>query len=179
VPEKFFPAIFLDRDGTLMDDVDYCGDPKDVRVFDGVAEALQKLKTKGFKLIVVTNQSGIGRGYFTEKEYRKVEQEVARQIGDGLVDATYFCPHRPEARCKCRKGSPEMVSQAAREQHLDLSQSYFIGDKKSDLECGRSAGTKTVLVRTGYGNQTDETLADFTADDLAAAAKLIVDLGHE
>jgi D-glycero-D-manno-heptose 1,7-bisphosphate phosphatase len=179
VAEKLSPAIFLDRDGTLMEDVDYCGDPRDVRVFEGTTAALRKLKAAGFGLIVVTNQSGIGRGLFSEKEYHEVEKEVARQIGEGLIDATYFCPHLPTDACKCRKGSPEMVLEAAREHHVDLSRSYFIGDKKSDLDCGRSAGTKTVLVRTGYGKQTDETLADFAADDLTAAAKLIVDISHE
>lgn len=173
------PAIFLDRDGTLMQDVDYCGEARDVHVFAGVPEALAKLKENGFKLIVVTNQSGIGRGYFTEKQYREVEKEVGRQIGAGLIDATYFCPHLPAAGCECRKGSPALVLQAARDHQLDLPRSYFIGDKQSDLECGRNAGTKTVLVRTGYGKQTPVELADFEADDLTAAASLIIGLDHE
>jgi D-glycero-D-manno-heptose 1,7-bisphosphate phosphatase len=174
VSEQLSPAVFLDRDGTLMEDVDYCGDPKNVRVLDGVSTALKKLKDKGFKLIVITNQSGIARGYFTEKQYREVEHEVVRQTGDGLIDATYFCPHLPDAGCKCRKGSPEMVFHAAREHQVDLSRSYFIGDKRSDLECGRSAEVKTILVRTGYGKETDERLADLTARDLTEATDMIL-----
>jgi D-glycero-D-manno-heptose 1,7-bisphosphate phosphatase len=174
VAEKLSPAIFLDRDGTLMEDVDYCGDAKDVHVFDGVADSLEKLKANGFKLIVITNQSGIGRGYFTEKEYREVEREVARQIGDGLVEATYFCPHLPNDGCNCRKGAPAMVLQAARDHQVDLSRSYFIGDKKSDMECGRSAGTRTILVRTGYGSETDAVLADLTAKDLSEATEMVL-----
>lgn len=169
------PAVFLDRDGTLMQDVDYCDDPKDVHVFEGVSEALRKLKQRGYKLIVITNQSGIGRGLFNEQQYRAVENEVARQIGDDLLDATYFCPHLPNDGCKCRKPSPEMVLRAARDQDVDLTRSFFIGDKPSDLECGRNAGMKTVLVKTGYGKDTDESLADFVAENLNAAVEVILD----
>ena len=88
-------AVFIDRDGTIMEDTDYCSDPKDVRIFPGVLEALRRLKSKGFKLIIITNQSGIGRGLFTLDQYRAVESEVLRQLGDGLVDATYYCPDAP------------------------------------------------------------------------------------
>jgi D-glycero-D-manno-heptose 1,7-bisphosphate phosphatase len=179
VADKRWPAIFLDRDGTLMDDVDYCGDPKEVRVFSATPEALGKLKQRGYKLFIITNQSGIARGYFTEKEYRAVEREVERQIGDDLIDATYFCPHRPEDGCTCRKGSPDMVFKAARDHDVDLSRSYFIGDKKSDMDCGRNAGVKTVLVQTGYGKQTSAKFADMVVRDLTEAAKLIGDLNHE
>jgi D-glycero-D-manno-heptose 1,7-bisphosphate phosphatase len=168
------PAIFLDRDGTIMRDVDYCGDPKDVDLLPGVPEALHKLKVGGYKLIVITNQSGIARGYFTEKQYRTVEAEVSRQIGQDLIDATYFCPHLPNAGCKCRKPSPEMILNAARDHNVDLARSFFIGDKNSDLECGRTAGVKTLLVRTGYGSETDENLADFVAQTLSEAADIIV-----
>ncbi|PYJ17815.1 MAG: HAD family hydrolase [Verrucomicrobia bacterium] len=86
------PAIFVDRDGTIMQDVDYCSHPQEVKIFPGVPEALRRLKSNGFKLIIITNQSGIGRGFFTIKQYRAVEAEVLQQLGDGLIDATYFCP---------------------------------------------------------------------------------------
>ena len=172
-------AVFLDRDGTIMRDVDYCGDPNHVDLLPGVPEALRQLKSRGYKLIVITNQSGIGRGLFSEQQYRSVEAELAQQIGDGLIDATYFCPHLPDDGCKCRKPSPEMVVNAARDHVLDLAQSFFVGDKPSDIECGRNAGVKTILVRTGYGRETDRELADFVAQDLPAAAKLIIDLANE
>jgi D-glycero-D-manno-heptose 1,7-bisphosphate phosphatase len=175
VAEKLSPAVFLDRDGTLMRDVDYCGDIKDVAVFEGVPAALRKLNECEYKLVVITNQSGIARGYFTEEQYRAVEAEVSRQIGDGLIDATYFCPHLPENDCKCRKPSPEMIFQAARDHGIDLARSFFIGDKKSDLQCGRAAGVKTILVRTGYGKKTDHALADFVARDLNHAADMILE----
>ena len=102
-------AVFIDRDGTIMEDTDYCSDPKDVRIFPGVLEALRRLKSRGFKLIIITNQSGIGRGLFTLDQYRAVESEVLRQLGDGLVDATYYCPDAPGQHSKCRKPAPGMV----------------------------------------------------------------------
>src|SRR3982751_6368748 len=136
------PAVFLDRDGTVMRDVDYCGEPQDVHIFKGASEALRRLKEHGYKLVVITNQSGIGRGYFNEKQYRAVEQEVNRQIGRGVIEATYYCPHLPGDNCKCRKPSAEMIVRAARDHQLDLTRSYFIGDKQSDIECGRNAGVK-------------------------------------
>ena len=168
------PAIFLDRDGTLMRDVDYCGAVEDVHVFEQAPIALRRLKDAGYKLFVITNQSGIGRGYFNQQQYGAVEAEVARQLGENLIDATYHCPHLPEDNCKCRKPAPEMVVRAAEEHGIDLARSYFIGDKRSDIECGRNAGTKTVLVRTGYGKETDPALADFAAEDLRQAADLIL-----
>lgn len=156
-----------------MRDVDYCGDPKDVDLLPGVPEGLRALKDHGYKLIVITNQSGIGRRYFNNEQYRAVEVELSRRIGEGVIDATYYCPHLPDAGCTCRKPSPEMVLQAAREHDVDLARSFFIGDKKSDLDCGRNASVKTILVRTGYGAATDATLADFVADNLIEAADVI------
>jgi D,D-heptose 1,7-bisphosphate phosphatase len=174
VPKKS-PAIFLDRDGTLMRDVDYCGNPQDVAIFKDAPAALRKLKDRGYKLIIITNQSGIGRKYFTEKQYRAVEMELARQLGQDLIDATYFCPHLPDAGCKCRKPSPELIFQAAHDHDIDLAASFFIGDKISDLECGRNAGVKTVLVQTGYGQETDPASGDYIASDLNIAADQIVE----
>src|SRR6266571_6433960 len=109
--DELSPAVFVDRDGTIMEDCVYCSDPKDVRIFPGVPEALRRLKSSGFKLIIITNQSGIGRGLFTLDQYRAVESEVLRQLGDGLVDATYYCPDAPEQHSKCRKPTPGMVVQ--------------------------------------------------------------------
>src|ERR1700757_1001971 len=129
------PAVFVDRDGTIMEDCDYCSDPKDVRLFQGVREALLRLKSKGFKLIIITNQSGIGRGLMTVQQYRAVEAEVLRQL-PSLIGATYFCPDVPGQRFTCRKPAPGMVLQAKREHGIDLSRSFFIGDKEIDVEGG-------------------------------------------
>ncbi len=157
-----------------MRDVDYCSHPKDVHVFAGAADALRELKNAGFKLIVVTNQSGIGRGYLTEKDYQAVEQELERQLGPGLIDATYYCPHSPNEACSCRKPEPGMIQEAVKDHQLDLAKSFFIGDKETDLACGRAAGTKTILVKTGYGRGAKTALADFVAEDLLAASKIVL-----
>src|ERR1700737_4098269 len=119
------PAVFIDRDGTIMHDADYCSDPKQVQVFDGAAATLHRLKNAGYKIIIITNQSGIGRGFFTEKQYRTVEAEVSRQLGDNLIDATYFCPDAPGQPSKCRKPAPGMVLAAARDHDVDLGRSFL------------------------------------------------------
>jgi D-glycero-D-manno-heptose 1,7-bisphosphate phosphatase len=166
-------AVFLDRDGTLMEDVHYCGDPARVRVYPGVPEALRRLKAAGFLTFIVTNQSGIGRGLITEAQYRAVQEELLRQLGAGAIDASYFCPDAPEAPSQRRKPEPGMVLEAAAEYGIDLSQSFFIGDKSDDIECGRRAGTRTILVRTGYGAE-QRCDPDFVAPDLARAVALVV-----
>ncbi len=168
------PAVFLDRDGTLMVDVDYCGDPAKVEVFPDAGEALRQLKQAGYKLIVVTNQSGIGRGYFTEDDYRAVEREFLRRLGNDLIDATYYCADLPGTNSARRKPAPGMIFEAQRDHHLDLARSYFIGDKTSDIECGRNAGVRTILVQTGYGAQQSDSRADFVARDLTHAAGIIL-----
>jgi len=169
------PAVFVDRDGTIMQDADYCSDPQQVRIFSGGPEALRRLKSKGFKLIIITNQSGIGRGFFTIEQYRAVEAEVLRQLGDGLIDATYFCPDIPDQYSCCRKPAPGMILQATREHQIDLSRSFFIGDKEIDAECGRNAGVRTIRVQTGFQLETTGTIADWVAADLVEAAKIILD----
>ncbi|HJT44916.1 MAG TPA: HAD family hydrolase [Chthoniobacterales bacterium] len=167
-------AVFLDRDGTLMHDADYCSRPEQVQIFNQVPAVLRRLKKAGYKIIVITNQSGIGRGFFTEQEYRAVESEVSRQLGNGLIDATYFCPDVPGQPSKCRKPAPGMVLQAAREHDLDLSQSFLIGDKEIDAECAHNAGVRAIRVRTGFDKMTDGSCADWVAEDLPAAAEIIL-----
>jgi D-glycero-D-manno-heptose 1,7-bisphosphate phosphatase len=167
-------AVFLDRDGTIIHDADYCSDPGQVRIFPGATEALRLLKTEGYKLIVITNQSGIGRGFFTVEQYRGVEAEVLRQLGDGLIDATYFCPDVPDRPSKCRKPAPGMVLQAASDHHVDLTRSFFVGDKEIDVECAHNAGLRCIRVRTGFDKMTDGSGADWIAEDLNEAVKLVL-----
>jgi D-glycero-D-manno-heptose 1,7-bisphosphate phosphatase len=169
------PAVFIDRDGTIMRDADYCSDPKQVKIFAGVPDALKRLKSKGFKLIIITNQSGIGRGLFCFDQYRAVEREVLRQLGDRLIDATYFCPDVPGQHSTCRKPAPGMIIEAAREHHIDLARSFLIGDKEIDAECGHNAGVRTIRVRTGFQRDTTGSTANWIADDLPAAAQVILD----
>jgi D-glycero-D-manno-heptose 1,7-bisphosphate phosphatase len=167
-------AVFIDRDGTIMEDTDYCSDPKDVRIFPGVVEALRRLKSRGFKLIIITNQSGIGRGLFTLDQYRVVESEVLRQLGDGLVDATYYCPDAPGQDSTCRKPAPGMVVKATQDHQIDLSRSFLIGDKEVDVECAHNAGVRAIRVRTGIHRDMTGSNADSVADDVPAAVQVIL-----
>jgi D-glycero-D-manno-heptose 1,7-bisphosphate phosphatase len=173
-PNESWPAIFLDRDGTLMRDVDYCGDPRNVEVYPEAAAALRRLKEKGYKLVIITNQSGIGRGYFSEDQYREVETEFLRQLGYGLIDASYHCPDLPTSNSIRRKPGPGMVFEAQLDHRLDLRRSFFIGDKASDIDCGENAGVRTILVQTGYGQGENNCRPDWVARDIAHAADIIL-----
>lgn len=157
-----------------MRDVEYCADPARVEILTGAAAALNRLKDAGFRLVVITNQSGIGRGYFTEAAYHEVERELSRQVGVDLIDATYFCPDAPNVGSKRRKPEPAMVFEAANDLDLDLSRSYFVGDKQIDAECGRKAGVKTLLVQSGCEDHAADAAADWVVSDLAQAAEVIL-----
>lgn len=167
------PAVLFDRDGTLMEDVHYCGDPAKVKLYPGVPEALGKLKAAGFRLFIVTNQSGIARGLFTEAQYHAVQAEFLRQLGPGLIDASYFCPDLPNTPSLRRKPATGMVLEAAADFNIDLPRSWFIGDKCSDIECGSRSGARTILVLTDCGASQTCT-PDFTASDVPAAVALIL-----
>jgi D-glycero-D-manno-heptose 1,7-bisphosphate phosphatase len=138
------PGVFLDRDGTIIEDRDHLGDPEGVRLLPGAAEAIARLNRADLPAIVVTNQSGIGRGYFDEAAYFAVRDRVERLLAErgARLAATYHCPHAPDAAppCPCRKPRPHLFQRAAREHRLDLARSYFIGDRCRDLEPGVSAG---------------------------------------
>ena len=166
-------AVFFDRDGTLMEDAHYCGDPAFVKVFPGVPEALRRLKDAGFAVVIISNQSGIGRGLITQAQHRAVHEEFLRQAGRDSIDASCYCLDPPGIRSACRKPEPAMVLSAAAEHHIDLAASYFVGDKSADIECGRRAGTSTVLVLTGYGRE-QNCAADFTCQDAVEAVETIM-----
>ena len=166
-------AVFFDRDGTLMEEVNYCAEPSQVRVFHGVPQALRELKDAGFLNIIVSNQSGIGRGYFSEAQYHAVQSELLSQIGEGLIDAAYFCPDTPDAPSTRRKPETGMLLQAARDFEIDLARSVMVGDKTSDIECARRAGTRSILVTTGYG-LSEACAPDFRASGVPEAADWIL-----
>ena len=168
------PAVFLDRDGTLMHEVNYCRDPADVRLFDGAGEALRRLKGAGFVLVIITNQSGIARGKLTQADFEKVQARLLELLGDDLIAATYMCPDGPAGESGRRKPSPAMVHEAARDLGLDLARSWFVGDKDIDVQCGLAAGTRAVIVRTGHGGDADAAGAHFVAKDIASAADFIL-----
>lgn len=168
------PAVFLDRDGTLIEDVHYCKDPALVRPLPGAIEGLQRLKAAGYRNVIITNQSAIGRGWMTLEEYEAVHARTLAVLGADVIDATYFCADPPESPSTHRKPAPGMVLQAASEHGLNLSRSWFIGDKPIDVQCGLAAGTRSILVLTGRGKRDDGAGADFIANDLAEAVDFIL-----
>ena len=151
---KMNRAVFLDRDGTLIVEKNYLHRPEDVELFPGAGAALKRLADAGFKLIIVTNQSGIGRGYFTLADAERVNERVSREFArDGVsFEKTYIAPEAPDQPSRVRKPSPQFLFDARDEFDLNLAESYMVGDKLIDLECGWNAGVKkSILVRTGYG----------------------------
>jgi histidinol-phosphate phosphatase family protein len=160
-----------------MEEVGYCGDPAQVRMFPGVPGALRKLKDAGFLNIIVSNQSGIARGLFTEAQYEAVQRELMRQIDDGsagsLIDASYFCADPPDCSSARRKPAPGMLLEAAARFDIDLARSAMIGDKASDMECAARAGARSILVATGYG-AAQSCAPDFRASGVPEAADWIL-----
>ncbi|MFI5236332.1 MAG: D-glycero-alpha-D-manno-heptose-1,7-bisphosphate 7-phosphatase [Ignavibacteriales bacterium] len=179
-------AIFLDRDGTLNEDPGYISDPKKVVLFPETGDALALLKKYGFILIVISNQSGIARGLMTTEDVEAVNQKINILLSEFKVkiDAFYFCPAHPdfsnEKDCECRKPSPKLIYEAASEFNVDLQKSYFIGDSVADVQCGKNAGIKTILVRTGKGEesisilQKENNFPTFVADNLLNACNFIL-----
>ncbi len=161
-----------------MTDVEYCGDPARVAVFPGVPAALARLRARGYRLVLVSNQSGIGRGYFTEADFRRVHAELVRQLGDaGHLDGAYHCPERPEGASDRRKPGPGMILESARDLGLDLGKSYIVGDSRADVEAGRRAGLAgVVFVRTGKApDEWRDCQPDAVVSDLTAAAEWILE----
>ena len=175
-------AVFLDRDGVLNEERQYVGRLEDFVLFPGIGSALSRLRHSGFRLIVVTNQSGIGRGYYTEADLQRIHGHLIAELArDGVtLDRIYYAPESPEQPSRGRKPSPQFLFDAREEFGLDLGRSYFVGDKFIDLQCGWNAGVKrSVLVRTGYGRRTEEIHRHelthaVVVDDLAAAVDWIL-----
>src|SRR5262249_10796328 len=175
-------AVFLDRDGTLIVDKDYLRCAEDLEIFPGVGQALRKLKDAGFKLFIVSNQSGVGRGFFALDDVEKVNARLCQELsGDDVrFEKIYIAPEAPEQPSRGRKPSPQFLLDARDEFGIDLARSYMVGDKLIDLECGWNAGVKkSILVRTGYGARFEREAvgkldAAIVVDDLAAAAEWIL-----
>jgi D-glycero-D-manno-heptose 1,7-bisphosphate phosphatase len=151
-------AVFLDRDGTINEERHYLHRPEDMVLFAGAGAALQRLQQAGFKLIIVSNQSGVGRGYFTLTDVERVNERLVSDLArEGVrIDAIYVAPEAPEAPSRGRKPSPQFLFDAREQFTLDLAASYMIGDKLIDLQCGWNAGLRRcILVRTGYGRETE------------------------
>jgi len=177
------PAVFLDRDGTIAEEVGYLNHPSRFRIFPFAAAAILRLNEAGFPVVVVTNQSGVGRGYFPESLVRSVNELMKKDLAaaGARIDAVYYCPHTSADRCDCRKPKTGLLERAAREHLLDLSRSFVVGDRYGDIELARNVRARGILVRTGYGegelawhSEKWPTQPDFAAEDLSKAADWIL-----
>lgn len=170
-------ALFLDRDGTIIEERGYIGTVEQIVVIDGAVEAVRRANKLGLKVIVVSNQSGVARGYFTEGAVKAVNDCVRSLFAsaEAVIDAFYYCPHGPTGsvsayvvECQCRKPKPGMFLTAAKEHDIDLRSSFVVGDSARDIEAGRSAGTEAIMVLTGFGREErrkiDEKVVHIVAD---------------
>jgi D-glycero-D-manno-heptose 1,7-bisphosphate phosphatase len=170
------PAIFLDRDGTLIEEVNFLHRVEDLRFFSYTDDAVKRLKENNFLVIVVTNQSGIARKIFPESAMHEIHRTIQKNLS-APIDAFYFCPHLPNAGCRCRKPNLGMIEKACADFSIDLENSWMIGDKVLDVELGQKANLRTALVLTGYGQRHSKELEqapDFTAANLIEAVYHIV-----
>lgn len=181
-------AIFLDRDGTINEDVNFLSSPEQLILIENSAEAIREANELGLKVIVFTNQSGIARGYFTEEDLHKIHKRLDELLAErgAKIDAYYYCPHHPtkgegeyKIECECRKPKDGMLQRASREQNIDLKKSFVIGDRCIDVQAGKTAGATTILVLTGHGKEEYEKCKsenfepDFVAENLKEAIEII------
>ncbi len=170
-------AVFIDRDGTINEEVDYLHEPEKFKLLHKVVSGLKLMQDKGYKLVIITNQPGIGLGYFTKEDFFRVNKEMLKQFSKNkiMIDKIYFCPHSLSEKCDCRKPGIGLFKRAEKELGVDLKNSYFIGDQTSDIMAGKNAGCKTILVKTGQKGEDGKynVKADFVVDNLQDAVKQI------
>lgn len=177
-------AVFLDRDGTINVEKEYLYKVEDFEFIPGAPEAIRSLNQAGIMVIVVTNQSGVARGYYSEDDVESLHRYISLELerSGAHVDLWLYCPHHPDGRgsyslpCNCRKPLPGMLHEAAARHDIDLENSAMIGDKRADIDAGRAAGCRTILVRTGYGTDEEQYIAPQTivCDDLLSAVKFLL-----
>lgn len=167
-------AVLFDRDGVLVEDIGYHHKLEDFKLIPNAVEGLQLLKD--YKLIIITNQSGIGRDYYTMKDFENFNNHLIEELKKHniKIEKTYVCPHRPEDNCECRKPKTKLIKDAAKEFNIDLEKSFMIGDKRIDVKMGHNAGCRSILVLTGNGmKEKENSKADYVAKDLLDAAEWI------
>lgn len=170
-------AVFIDRDGVINKEVSYLSRVADFEFIPNAVEALRILSNAGYKLIIVTNQSGVARGFFSEEQLSEIHEYMINELKKSKIriDKIYVCMHHPNDKCDCRKPEIGLLKEAEKEFNIDLKKSFFIGDKTIDIETGKKAGCKTILVKTGYGGKDKEydVFPDYSAVDLLEAAGFI------
>ncbi|MHC4944347.1 MAG: D-glycero-beta-D-manno-heptose 1,7-bisphosphate 7-phosphatase [Planctomycetota bacterium] len=184
------PAVFLDRDGVIIEEKDYLSEPSQVSLLSGAAKAIARVNSATIPVVVITNQSGVARGFFPESRIPEIHARLDALLAEqgARIDAYYYCPHHPTKgdlpylkKCDCRKPEPGLLYMAAEELDLDLEQSFMIGDKPSDLQAGARAGCRSILVKTGYGGQHAKDALEskkwnvkLVAEDLAQAIEYVL-----
>lgn len=182
---KVHPAVFLDRDGVLIRDVDHLHREDQLRLLPGVASALSRLNRAGWLTIIISNQAVVAKGMLSEAEMYRIGEVLSLRIArkGARLDASYYCPHHPEGkvseyirRCMCRKPEPGLILKAVKEMNIDLKRSYLVGDKTGDILAGERAGVKTILVKTGYGGGDAKypMRPDYIVKNLMGAVKIIL-----
>jgi histidinol-phosphate phosphatase family protein len=172
-------AVFLDRDGTIAKDVHFCCRVEDLEILPHVPEAIRLLNQNGFKVVVITNQSGIGRGHLTEQTLHQIHHYMKQELAqcNACIDAIYYCPHHPNDKCECRKPQTGLLLRASRDLNIDLKRSFMVGDAERDMIAGKTMGCRTALISADLHSdgETSEP-PDFVAEDLLSVALWIV--GH-
>lgn len=177
-PVKQSPAVFLDRDGTINEEILYLHDPAEYKLCHNAVKGVQKFQDMGYRIIIISNQPGIGMGYYSKQDFYAVNRKMLQIFSDAdiLVDKIYFCPHSKSEKCDCRKPNQALVQRAREELNVDLKKSIFIGDKTSDMETGKRAGMTTILMKTGFKGEDGEYPGkpDYHAKDLLDAAEWVL-----
>lgn len=175
--QKESRAVILDRDGVINEEVEYLHEPEKFKFLTNVLNGLKKMQSMGFKIVIATTQAGIGLGYFTKEDFFKVNKAMLKDFKENgiVISKIYFCPHGVDENCSCRKPKIGLIERAKEDLFLDLSQSWAIGDKTADIEAGKKAGCRTILIKTGHKGKDKEfeVRPDFTAEDLKEAAAII------
>ena len=182
-------AVFLDRDGTIIEDPGYVTSPQQVKFIPGSVAAVKMLNDSGYKVLIISNQAGVARGLLGEDMLQTIDKTIQRAIlnGGGRIDGSYYCPHHPEHGvypykqiCECRKPHTGLIKKAVKDHNVDLAAAFMVGVKATDVETGRRAGLKSVLILTGHGAKERQELRmnpDYVADNLLGAAKWILNQG--
>jgi histidinol-phosphate phosphatase family protein len=176
--DKMNRAVFLDRDGTIARDVHYCRRPEDFVLYPNAAKVIRLLNNHGFKIIIITNQSGIAHGYFSEETLGEIHKKMRSELGreGARVDGIYYCPHHPDDNCECRKPRPSLILQATRDFNIDLKHSFVVGDLQKDIELGKAVGCRTILLSHLPLESSSNLVPDAIVSDLMALPDIIFKL---